>query len=55
LNVSTGITTPLDLVTEGPDGTYTFDYTSAGVIAGETIRITVNKTGFDGEAETVTV
>jgi hypothetical protein len=54
-NVSTGLVTPLDLVTEGPDGTYTFDYTSAGVIAGETIKIEVSKTGFDGEAESVTV
>ena len=54
-NVSTGLVTPLDSVTEGPDGTYTFDYTTAGVIAGETIKIEVSKTGFDGNVEAVTV
>jgi hypothetical protein len=52
-NVSTNSSVTIDLVTEGPDGTYTIDY-STGVTLGETIKLSVAKTGFDGEASTVT-
>jgi hypothetical protein len=53
-NVSLSTIVTIDLVTEGPDGTYTIDY-SAGVTLGEEIKLTVNKTGFDGENSIVTV
>lgn len=53
-NVSTGLPVTIDAVTEGPDGQYNITY-AAGVIAGETIRLTVEKTGFDGEVEAATI
>ena len=43
----------IDLVTENPDGTYTIDY-SAGVTAPEELKLSVSKTGFDGEISSVT-
>lgn len=43
----------IDSVTEGPNGTYTIAY-STGVTAPEEIKLSVNKTGFDGNASSVT-
>jgi hypothetical protein len=53
-NTTLDTVVPIDMVTENPDGTYTIDY-AAGVTAPQGIKLTVSKTGFDGEAESVTV
>jgi hypothetical protein len=52
-NTTLATTVTIDTVIENPDGTYTISY-SAGVTAPEAIKLTVAKTGFDGEASSVT-
>ena len=52
-NTTLATTVVIDSVIENPDGTYTLAY-SVGVTAPEAIKLTVAKTGFDGEASSVT-
>ena len=52
-NTTLATTVVIDSVMENPDGTYTIAY-AAGVTAPEGIKLTVSKTGFDGEASSVT-
>ena len=52
-NTTLGLPVVIDTVTENPDGTYTLAY-SAGVTAADSIKLTVAKIGFDGEATAVT-
>jgi hypothetical protein len=53
-NITTNLPVVIDSVTEGPDGQYNIAY-SVGVTSGDEIRLTVSKTGFDGEATAVTI
>jgi hypothetical protein len=53
-NVDAGATVTIDAVTEGPDGTYIVDYTSAGLASGVNLKLSVAKTGFEGSVNTVT-
>ena len=53
-NTTLGLPVIIDTVSELPDGTYTLAY-SAGVTVPEAIKLTVSKTGFDGDVSTVTV
>ena len=52
-NTTLATTVVIDTVIENPDGTYTLAY-AAGVTVPEGIKLTVVKTGFDGEASSVT-
>tara|TARA_R110000764_G_scaffold36200_2_gene80882 strand:+ start:10413 stop:11327 length:915 start_codon:yes stop_codon:yes gene_type:complete len=50
-NITQGTTFTPDTVTENPDGTYALDYTisGSGMVVGNSVKIAVSKSGFDGE------
>lgn len=53
-NTDAGTVVTIDAVTEGPDGTYVVDYTTAGLASGVNLKLSVAKTGFDGFVNTIT-